>query len=252
MRVLKFGGSSVGSAESIAKVVEIVVNRLGETDRCAVVVSAMKGVTDLLIEGGKLAERGDEGYRKIVAELEEKHLSAIRELLPLASQTSTLSSTKVQLNELESLYESVANLGELSPRSLDRIVSFGELTVSRILTAKLETRGIKSDWMDSRLLIRTDSNFGAATVDFELTNQRISDASVRNIATVFVAPGFIGSDANRFTTTLGRGGGDYSAAIFAAALGSDALEIWTDVSGMMTADPRMVKKLGKIPQITYH
>ncbi|HYJ90995.1 MAG TPA: aspartate kinase, partial [Pyrinomonadaceae bacterium] len=252
MRVLKFGGSSVGSVESITKVVEIIVNKLDATRRCVVVFSAMKGVTDLLIEGGKLAELGDESFRNVVKDLESRHIQAIRDLLPVASQTSILSATKVQLNELESLYESVSNLRELSPRSLDRIVSFGELMISKIIAAKFSTLRIESVWQDSRELIRTDSNFGAAMVDFEVTNEQIRGAFTSENATVVVLPGFIGSDANGYTTTLGRGGGDYSAAIFAAALDSDALEIWTDVSGMMTADPRMVRKVGKIPQITYN
>lgn len=252
MRVLKFGGSSVGSPESIAKVIEIVTKKIDEIGQCAVVLSAMKGVTDLLIGGGKLAERGDEGFRQVVKDLEDKHIQTIRELLPVASQTSILSATKVQLNELESLYESVSNLGELSLRSLDRIVSFGELMISKIVAAKFETLGIETLWKDSRELIRTDSNFGAAAVDFALTNEQIKQAFDSVKAPIVVLPGFIGSDVNGFTTTLGRGGGDYSAAIFAAALDSDALEIWTDVSGVMTADPRMVRNVGKIPHITYN
>ncbi len=130
-------------------------------------------------------------------------------------------------------------------------MSFGEIVASRIVSAKLTESGLANEWKDSRLLIRTDSGHGMATVDFAESNKRITEHFSASTATLTVLPGFIASDAGGYTTTLGRGGSDYTAAIIAAAVGADILEIWTDVSGMMTADPRFVRNVRQISHITY-
>jgi aspartokinase/homoserine dehydrogenase 1 len=155
------------------------------------------------------------------------------------------------MRELEDLCEGVSLVSELSPRTLDRMLSFGELLSTRIIAAVLDDEGIKCVWVDSRELVRTDSKFGSAAVDFEETDHRIKEFVRDADEGIIVVPGFIASDANGSTTTLGRGGSDYTAAIFAAALDADILEIWTDVNGMMSADPRLVRNVREIRRTTY-
>ena len=257
MKVLKFGGSSVGNAENIEKVGSIVGNAI-EKDVCVVVLSAMQGTTDALIEVGKLAESGDDSFRLKIKKVENKHLSAARALLGENSQDGVFDFLENRINELKSICEGVYLLRELSMRTLDRIVSLGEILSTKIVSAKFNLLGIENVWKDSRQLIRTDSNYGFATVDFPKTNKLIKDfftEKIQNpkskIQNLTILPGFIASDAEGMTTTLGRGGSDYTGAILAAALDADVLEIWTDVSGMMTADPRIVKNIKQISHITY-
>ena len=257
MKVLKFGGSSVGSAENIEKVVEI-IKKTVETDDCAVVLSAMQGTTDALIDIAKTAESGDESFRTKIRDIETKHHEAARKLLGENSQDGVFDFIENRVNELKNICEGVYLLRELSARTLDRIVSLGEILSTKIVSAKFNSLGIENIWKDSRQLIKTDSNYGFAAVDFAKTNQNIKDffnEKIQNpkskIQNLTVLPGFIASDSQSITTTLGRGGSDYTGAILAAALDAEVLEIWTDVSGMMTADPRIVKNIKQIPQITY-
>ncbi len=258
MKVLKFGGSSVGNAENIEKVVEIVKSAI-ETDVCAVVLSAMQSTTDALIETGKLAENGDDDFRGKIKEIEDKHFEAIRKLLPVQAQSGVLSFVKKQINELDNICEGVFLLRELSPRTLDRITSFGEILSTKIVSAKFASADIENVWKDSRELIKTDSNFTNAAVDFEKTNENIKNffAETNDLTLntqplrLIILQGFIASNNDGITTTLGRGGSDYTGAILAAAIDAEVLEIWTDVSGMMTADPRIVRNIKQIPRITY-
>ena len=249
MKVLKFGGSSVGSADAIDKVVGI-IRKACETDSCAVVISAMQGTTDSLIEAGRSAERGDDGYIEILSNIGERHIDAIQELFE-TDNTVVMDFVESTIKELENLCEGVRLIRELSAKTLDRIMSFGEIVASRIVAAKLSAGGLENNWKDSRLLIRTDSNHGFAAVDFTETNRRIKGYFDGSPSKLYVFPGFISSDAGGYTTTLGRGGSDYTAAIIAAAINADVLEIWTDVSGMMTADPRFVRNVRQISHITY-
>ncbi len=257
MKVLKFGGSSVGNAESIEKVIEIIKTTI-EKDSCAVVLSAMQETTDSLIETGKLAEDGDENFRAKIKEIEDKHFEAVRKLLPVQAQSGMLSFVKKQINELENICEGVFLLNELSSRTLDRITSFGEILSTKIVSAKLDSSGVENIWKDSRELIKTNSNFTNAEVDFAKTDELIRDFfndqiqnSKSKIQNLVILPGFIASNEKNITTTLGRGGSDYTGAILAAAINAEVLEIWTDVSGMMTADPRIVRNIKQIPRITY-
>ncbi len=250
MKVLKFGGSSVGSAETIEKVIEIIRDS-SEAERCAVVLSAMQGITDALIEAGKTAERGDDGYIALLSSIADGHIKTIEKLFDGGADPAILEFVETTAKELEDLCEGVRLVRELSPRTLDRMVSFGEIVSSRIVSAKLTEMGIANEWTDSRLLIRTDSNHGAASVDFAETNRRIKEFFDALDARLHILPGFVSSDAGGYTTTLGRGGSDYTAAIIAAAVDAEVLEIWTDVSGMMTADPRFVRNVRQISHITY-
>jgi aspartokinase/homoserine dehydrogenase 1 len=250
MKVLKFGGSSVGSAENIEKVVEIVKNAI-ETERCAVVLSAMQGATDTLIEIGNLAERGDEIFREKIKEIETRHAETIRALIPVFAQSELLTFVENRIGELENICEGVFLLRELSPRTVDRIAAYGEILSTKIVSVKFDSLDVENVWKDARELILTDSNFNFAAVDFEKTNARIKEFFDNSPTKLFILPGFIASDEGGATTTLGRGGSDYTAAILAAAMDAEVLEIWTDVSGMMTADPRFVRDVRQIPRISY-
>ncbi|MEO8147836.1 MAG: bifunctional aspartate kinase/homoserine dehydrogenase I [Bacteroidia bacterium] len=250
MQVLKFGGTSVANAENLNKVAAIILKAVSK-DKTMVVVSAMGGLTDALIETGKLAETANENYKEKLKAIEQRHLQCIQELIPVVRQSAVLSEIKKQCNELEAICEGVFLLRELSARTLDRIVSFGELMLSIILSAKLNSMDVAHEWKDSRELISTNSNFGFAAVNFDKTNKQIIDYVVKAAAQLYIFPGFVATDSNGITTTLGRGGSDYTAAIYAAAVNADVLEIWTDVSGMMTADPRLVQNVKVIPHISY-
>ena len=250
MQVLKFGGSSVANAENINKVIAIIEEAL-KKDRTIAVVSALGGVTDLLLLSGSLAASCDESYKEKLLLIEQRHLETVKALLPLTQQSGLLSLVKKRCNELEDICNGVFMLGELSERTKDRIVSFGELISSLIISAKLNSIGIENNWKDAKELIVTDSHFGNAAVDFGTTNHKIAEFIAGSEENLFLIPGFIAADGSGVTTTLGRGGSDYTAAILAAAVHASHAEIWTDVSGMMTADPRLVSNAKVIPYISY-
>lgn len=249
MHVLKFGGSSVANSTNIKLITDIFLQHPAPTK--LIVVSALGGITDQLIACGQLAEAGDENFLEILQQIEKRHIDTTRELLPLQNQSACLSVVKQLCNELEEICEGVYRLQELSMRSKDRICSYGELLSSKMIAGYLAAIGVKHSWLDSRALIKTDSQFGNAAVTFAITNLHIQSAIADADASLFIAPGFISSNEQSFTTTLGRGGSDYSAAIYAAALQAEALEIWTDVSGMMTADPKWVTNAKPLPVISY-
>lgn len=250
MNVLKFGGTSVGSAEAIKKVMKIVSERV-VNEKIILVVSALGGTTDALIACGTLAASGDEGYKENLQKIEHRHLETVKELIPVQNQSSVLSLVKKMCNEIEDICNGVFLLNELSERTKDRIVSYGELMSSQIISAAFQLNGVKNAWLDSRIVIKTNSNYSFAAVDFAVTNKNVANFVASAKDNLIVAPGFIASDNNNITTTLGRGGSDYTAAIYAAAVNADVLEIWTDVSGMMTADPRWVPNAKVIPSISY-
>ncbi len=250
MKVLKFGGSSVATADNINLVVSIIKETISN-DKVVIVVSAMGGITDMLIQCGTLASTTDEYYKTKLQEIEQRHLETVKLLIPVSQQSSILSWVKKRCNELEDICNGVFLLGELSDRTKDRIVSYGEHISSQILSSRLKSEGIENVWKDSRELIITDSDFTHATVDFDKTNQNIENYFSTTPDTLFVIPGFIASDAGGATTTLGRGGSDFTAAILGAGANASVVEIWTDVSGMMTADPRLVANTRIIRHISY-
>lgn len=250
MQVLKFGGTSVANAANISKVATI-VQQAAAKDKTIVVVSAFGGITDQLLQCGHLAAAGDESYSEKLQLIEQRHLEAVRQLIPLANQSSVLSLVKKECNEIEDICKGVYLLRELSGRTIDSILSYGELISSQIVFARLCIIGIPSEWKDARQLITTDSSFTHAGVNFERSNELINDYISGSQSQVIVVPGFIASDEQGLTTTLGRGGSDYTASILAAATNASTLEIWTDVSGMMTADPRLVSNAKVIPSISY-
>jgi bifunctional aspartokinase / homoserine dehydrogenase 1 len=250
MQVLKFGGTSVANAENINKVVAIVKESI-KNDSTVVVVSALGGVTDLLLGAATLAAVGDEAYKDKLTAIEQRHLEAVKALIPVAQQSQLLSLVKKSCNEIEDICNGIFLLRELTARSKDRIGSYGEWLSSQIITAKFNSDGVSAVWKDTRELITTNSNFTAAEVDFVITDKKIKNYFTTNKFSLYILPGFIAANEDDITTTLGRGGSDYTAAILAAALNAKLLEIWTDVSGMMTADPRLTSNARIIPTISY-
>lgn len=248
MKVLKFGGSSIANAERIESVIKI-LESYGQED-IAVVFSAFGGITDALIEVSRRAVLGDEEYRAALAEIEKRHLDITRQLISIKKQGSILAQVKIRTNELEDVLNGVYLVKERTPRTLDYVMSFGERLSAYIITEVLRDRGINAEFLDARNVIRTDSTFGNARVDFEETNRNIRRHFEEHKALQIIT-GFIGTSEGGETTTLGRSGSDYTAAIIAGALQAESLEIWTDVSGMMTADPRLVRKAFTVPQLSY-
>ncbi len=250
MKVLKFGGTSVGTVESINQVIQILQENLNEGRKIAVVYSAMGGVTNRLIEIGKLAATSDLEYLQLLKSVEDRHFAAVRGLIDVKNQSSAIAKVKGLLNELEDLLRGVFLIKELSARTNDFIVSFGERLSTTIVTEALKNRGIDAEYLDARKVIKTDDHFGYAEVIGELTNELIRKHFAQTNKLQCIT-GFIGSTIDGVTTTLGRGGSDYTGSIFGAALNATVIEIWTDVDGMLTSDPRKVKNAFTIPTITY-
>jgi aspartokinase/homoserine dehydrogenase 1 len=248
MNVLKFGGTSVANATKIKQTVSIFIQ--SEYNNAIVVVSALSGVTDLLIQAAIDASISNGKYIETIAHLEQKHIDCVVELIP-TNNNSALLEVQEYFIELKNICEGVYRLSELTARTKDKVVSFGELLSSRIISSYLTSISQSHEWIDSKEVIITDSNFGNANVDFEKTNNKINSKFKIQNSKLFLTPGFVSSNEKGVTTTLGRGGSDYTAAIFAGAVNAESLEIWTDVSGMMTADPRWVVNVKNIPHTSY-
>ena len=246
---MKFGGSSVANAKNIKQVIRIIVSEKNNNGNIAVVVSALGGITDSLIALAKSAS-SNENYAPAFRELCDKHDAAIRELISIANQSTALKEAQRLYNELESRLQGISLILELSPRSLDYILSFGERLSAHIVTEAIKAHNINCEYVDSRNLICTDSNYGEANVDITRTFRQIMNY-FRNKSGIFVMGGFIASDADLITTTLGRGGSDYTASLIGAGLDAECIELWTDVDGVMTADPRIVKHAFPLQSISY-
>lgn len=241
MKVLKFGGTSVGSITSILSLRSIVLEA-AESQPVIVVVSALGGITDQLLRTADLAQAGDEAWRTEFRAMYERHhaMMAAIEVMSVWQEVESL------LTELESIYYGVSLIEDLSGKTRDAIVSYGERISSRIVATLLE-----AEWKDSRLLIKTEQRGGHHELCTEMTNELIREA-FEQMSRITVLPGFISRDRQTGeTTNLGRGGSDYTAAIVAAALDAEVLEIWTDVNGFMTADPRVIANAYTIPELTY-
>ncbi len=254
LQVMKFGGTSVGDAACIRRSAEIVANASREHS-VAVVVSAMSGVTNRLIDAAHQAKRGDRDAGKTLAEaLHQQHFEALAALV-----SNEKSRTQVQhrieeiLAEGSRLYEGTALLRELTPRTLDSISSLGERLCAPVVSAALCELGVASSAVEATELIVTDSFHGGAEPQADATRQRSHAriGPILNAGQVPVVTGFIGATADGVLTTLGRGGSDYSATILGAALDAEEIIIWTDVEGVLTADPRLVSEARTIPEISY-
>ena len=252
--VMKFGGSSVADPEAISRLIGIVRHHGQGSDGRApvVVVSALGGVTDHLVAVARMAEEGETD--RVAATLKailDRHV-AVATAVTSESRQAVVGHVKSELNELMGLVHALAVLREVSPRSLDAVLAVGEVVSSRIVAAALADHGVPSLWVDARTVLATDAEHTTAAPDMietcERTRERVAPASAAGL--VAVLGGFIGATATGVTTTLGRGGSDYSAAIFGACLGADEIQIWTDVDGMLTADPRIVPQPRVVPQLT--
>ena len=250
MQVLKFGGSSVANSENIKKVIAIVKDALSN-DRTVVVSSAISGATDALLLIGKTAKSGDESYINLIDELQNRHNAIIGELIPAQESESIFNTCNSLFNELREICKGVYLLKELTELSQDHIVSFGELLSTNIISAKLKSLNISHQWKDSRELIKTELQAGKNVVIDNLTTGNIAEYFNTDQHKLYIMPGFIASDLAGRTTTLGRGGSDYTASIIAVGAQARRLEIWTDVCGMMTADPRIVPDARPIRNISY-
>ncbi len=250
MKVLKFGGSSVKTPERIKQIARIIARKTKATDRLFVVFSAYGGITDQLVRMGNQAAAGNLDYKNSFSDLESRHLEAARQLLTLQSQTDALTQIKIRLNELEEILHGVFLVKELTPKTLDYIMSFGERLAAYTINELFVDRGLDSVFVDTRNIIYTGNEFGRAKIRYKQTNNNIISLAESN-RKVYVVTGFIGSTVNQETTTIGRGGSDFTASIFGAALNVDEIEIWTDVNGVLTADPGKVEHAFSIRNLSY-
>jgi aspartate kinase len=252
MIVMKFGGTSVEDAKAIERTAAIVKGRLSQ--KPVVVVSAMAKVTDQLLAMGRAAGSGDRKTAlKLSRALRERHYNAAGELLGTALFTQFHSDLGVDFDALDELLRGIAAVGELTPRTTDHVAAFGELLSSKIINAAFSSQGMDSILIDSRECIVTDNTHTRATPLFEESNQRLESKLAPLLAAdrVPVMGGFIASTKAGITTTIGRGGSDFSAAIVGAALGVERIEIWTDVDGMMTTDPNVCPEARRIKVISF-
>jgi len=250
MKVLKFGGTSVGSSKNISKVIKIVKEE-SATENIVVVVSAVGGITDKLLAAADKAINKDHSYKQDFDALRLKHIDVIDGLLSGEVHETTTDVVLEHLSRLEKLLDGVYLINELSPKTTDKLLSFGELISSLIIYEAMKSKGLNVQLKNSQNLIVTDSNFTNATVNFEETNSNITTYFESNQKMVTILPGFISKSEQDEITTLGRGGSDYTAAIVAAALNASILQIWTDVSGMFTSNPKMVKHAKPIAKLSY-
>lgn len=248
MQVLKFGGTSVASADIIKQVKEIVVEKAAK-GKTVIVVSAFGGVTNKLVKCVELAPNHLDQAMVILENIIGKHLSETVKLIPDDNLEKVEQFILKETDNLKNLIKGINILGEVTPKVNDKITSAGERLSSMIISTYFNQE-ITTELLDPTKIIQTDDNFGNASVDYELTYAKMSKIKTEK-ADVFVCPGFIGANEAGELTTLGRGGSDYTAALFAAGLDAEILEIWTDVSGMMTADPRVVKTAKIINEVSY-
>jgi len=249
---MKFGGTSLGSAERIAGVADRVRERLDR--KPVLVVSALSRVTDLLIRAAHISLDGGADWRVATVELLSRHRTVVSELVPAGpNQDRLFQYIDSVVAELRGLYAAVQSLGELTPRTLDAIAAVGERLAFEVVAAALQARGLPAQAVDARPLIVTDESFGRATPLMDETSSRVREVirPVLQAGSVPVMAGFIGSTARGVTTTLGRGGSDWSAAVIGAALPAEEIQIWTDVDGMMTVDPRVVPGAKVMPEATF-
>ena len=250
--VMKFGGTSVGSGERIAHVAGLVAEAVNTGHQVVVVVSAMSGVTDALVQAAQTAAQGNAAtFRRAKTDLLVRHLVSVDEAV--GNGAGLRDQITSSLDDFEQLCNSIYVLGECTPRALDMVSSLGERFSSHILASALEARDVPAEAVDATSLIVTDNRFGNANPHMDLTREQTQThlEPLLEIGTVPVVTGFIGATEDGITTTLGRGGSDYTAAILGRCLDADAVWIWTDVNGVMTADPRVVPEAHTLPEVSY-
>ena len=250
MKVLKFGGSSVAKPERIEGIIDILESYYSRGEKFAVVFSAFGGVTDSLIEMSQKAAKGDQSYEELFAAFQQRHQDAARALLKNSYLKEVLPLIEENHEVLKNLLYGIFLVREASLRTMDYVLSFGERNSAFLISYAMKQRGINANFLDARKIIKTDKNFGAARVNFADTYKNIADHFQQH-PEIQVVTGFISSTKGGLTTTLGRGGSDYTASIIAAGLNAEHIEIWTDVDGVLTTDPRKVNSAFTIPRMTY-
>lgn len=250
IEVLKFGGSSLASSSSLRKVAEVLIRR--RSQKRIVVCSAMGGVTNDLLTIGLQASRGDDSFRVAIQNLEERHSSVAEELSLMGNSHELPSELEARIVELKALCDGIFLIGELSAKSMDHLVSFGERMAVPLVSAWLEKCGLKMRRVDARDWIKTDEQYGAAEVDVNAVNQLVVNGVESDLDfEILITEGFIGRSGLGNTTTLGRGGSDFTASLIASAIKANCMEKSTDVVGMLTADPRLVPAARVIDEMSY-
>ena len=250
MKILKFGGSSVAYPESIERVKNIINSYLANGEQFSVVVSALGGLTDILEKMGNMAELGDDGYKPLIEVFFERHTDIIQKLIPEEKQGKVTKEIEKRTKELKNILQGVYLIKELTPRTKDYLLSFGERCSAFLLSKILWYQGVNASMLDAREVLRTDNTFGKGKIDVALSYRQIQEY-FQNTNELKIITGFIASTERGETITLGRGGSDYTASLFGAALGCSVIEIWTDVAGVMTADPNKVKKALPVKHLSY-
>lgn len=250
MKILKFGGSSVGSPERIKSVIKIIEKAKSEDPNISVVFSAFQGVTDSLVKVSLLAAERKSEYKTLAEELGRQFFDFAKQLLSNNNYNAVSGEISALISELNGILNGIYLVREVSPKTSDYVLSFGERISAFIICEALNERHIDAEFLDARLLVKTNDSFGSGKVNFDLTDTNIQNY-FKTHDKLQAITGFIGSTQKGDTITLGRGGSDYTASIFAAALNADEVEIWTDVDGVMTADPRLVKKAFPLSFMTY-
>lgn len=249
MKVIKFGGTSVGEVYSIEQICYIFKDKKKQKDRYTIIVSAISGITDTLVKCAQFAKNKNEKYHLILDEIEIKHLNIIRKLFRFFHKSILINRIIKLIYYLDFFFYSIYNIAYFSKKSLDKIMNFGELISSFLINEKLKENGFHSSWNDSRELIEIEKK--SFNVNLTKSYLRIKFFFIKNNSSYIIFPGFIASSKERDPITLGRGGSDYSSSILSAALQTSVLEIWTDISGIMTALPHLVFKSFPIENISF-
>ena len=250
MKILKFGGTSVGSVGSIGTVLDILKQESQSGQNPVVVLSAMSGVTNLLVTMAEQAAVG-ESFTAHLAELERRHFDVVRALMDVQYQNPVFTKLKIYFNELEDLLSGIFALRELTAQTRDLVLSYGERCSTFMISKIAAQQFPQAMFVNAAELVKTDSSFGHAKVNMELTEMLVRNFYYENTGKLLFVTGFMSSNDDDRITTLGRGGSDYTAAILGSALNCSEIQIWTDVNGMMTADPRMVKKAFSLTELSY-
>ncbi len=250
MKILKFGGSSIANAQRIEKVVSIIKDYYKAKTKITVVFSAFGGVTDLLIDASKKALQRDDTYSDVFQNIKQKHLDVLDELISSKNKVKVQTQIETYFDELNNILKGISLLKELTPRISDKIMSYGEKLSNYTISEILKSNNIKAEFLDASSIVNTDSLFGNARVNFAKTNKNIKEYFSKR-SKMQIVTGFIGSNDNNEITTLGRGGSDFTASIFGSALNVKEIEIWTDVDGILTADPRQVNDAVSLKAVTY-
>jgi len=237
MKVLKFGGSSVAKPERIKQIIEILKTYQERGEKFTIVCSAFSGITDSLIAMATKAAAADESYIELYEAFSQRHIQAAKDLLKTDTEKAVLKGLKKNHKTLKDILHGIFLVREASLRTMDYVLSFGERSSNYIIANALTLHGLPADYLDARDIILTDKNFGSAKVDLDTTYDNIQ-AYYKKVSNIQVVTGFVAAAKGGLTTTLGRGGSDYTAALLAAGLQAEAIEIWTDVDGVLTTDPR--------------